>query len=471
MIPVEITCPREYDSKAMGDFSNLNFIFRFLPLVLIIFYMAPVAFRRVILIAASYAFYASADLRLMPVLVLATIVNYVIGIKTKEGSKGFFVTAIILDVGMLASFKALGAFRDVSFIPMGISFYTFKMISYQADLFKGKIKETTFIDTAAYFALFPQVLMGPIMRYQGYAECEALKSSALEAKKDRAAACLERLEKGLFYFVFGLSFKVLLADHLASLWNAIATIGYDALSTPLAWLGAFGYSMNLYYDFWGYSLMAAGIGVMLGFPFIENFSHPYAAKGVADFYRRWHMTLGSWFRDYIYIPLGGSRNGGLKTVFNLLIVWLLTGVWHGTGLNFLMWGGILFLIIVWEKFVLSKSGVLFSIFSRLHVWILIPLTWVVFAIGDINALQAYFLSLFPVFGANEAAYASDFLKNVELYGPYLAAGLVFLIPYVFGFFEKNRKNPLVVIMTVSLFVMSVYSLANAAGNPFMYMRF
>lgn len=267
--------------------------------------------------------------------------------------------------------------------------------------------------------------------------------------------------------------KVLLADHLAMLWKDIGTIGYESISTPLAWLGAVTYSLQLYFDFWGYSLMAAGIGVMLGFPFVTNFDQPYSSKGVAEFYRRWHVTLGSWFRDYIYFPMGGSRHGSLRTIFNLLIVWVITGFWHGVTLNFILWGVLLFVIIICERFFVFKSlpEVLGKIIGKINVLVLIPLTWVVFAIPDCSMLKAYFMRLFPLFGEGISVNRGDFAKNLEIYWIVLLPGLLLLIPGVYRFFEKNRKNPVFTLILLGVFWFCIYSLSNAAGNPFMYFRF
>ena len=242
-------------------------------------------------------------------------------------------------------------------LPLGFSFYLFKMISYQADLFRGEItRRPDIIDTVVYFTMFPQVTQGPIMRWNNVGFEKRERTVSPKAFSD-----------GLFFFVLGLGMKVLLADRLSLLWNEIEKIGYESISTPLAWMGAVGYSLRLYMDFWGYSLMAAGIGMMLGFHFVVNFLHPYWACGVADFYRRWHLTLGTWFRDYIYIPLGGSRRGMLRTIRNLAVVWLLTGLWHGITPNYLLWGGILVVLIIWEKYVAAGLIDAVPLIGHLHV--------------------------------------------------------------------------------------------------------
>ncbi len=453
----------------MVNFSDLNFIFRFLPVFLVAFYLTPVRFRTWTLLFGSLLFYAVGDLRMFPALLAAVIVNFLFA-KAQFGEKSksllFFVLAI--DAGMLIEFKILGQYVDKSLLPIGISFYIFKMISYQMDVYRGKVeKDASFVDVAAYFCMFPQVVSGPIMRFEKYLENTALR------EKTSLSQIAESIEDGLRFFVAGLAMKVLLADHLAMLWKDIGTIGYESISTPLAWLGAVTYSLELYFDFWGYSLMAAGIGVMIGFPFITNFDHPYGSGSVSEFYRRWHATLGSWFRDYIYIPLGGSRKGEVRTIFNLLVVWLVTGFWHGITLNFIIWGlSLCFLIICERLFVLKKLPAPLSRFvGRVNVLILIPLTWVVFAISDFDMLGIYFSRLFPFAGSGIAVNQGDFLKNIGIYWTILLPSLLLLIPKVYDFWVNRRNRWIFNILWIILFWACIYSLAGAAGNPFMYFKF
>ena len=455
----------------MINFSDLSFIFRFLPVFLILFYLTPIACRTWTLLLGSLVFYAVGDIKMLPALMGAVVVNYLFAraMRGAEKKKGLLAFIVVIDALMLVEFKLLGQFVNSELLPIGISFYTFKMISFQADTYLKRYDgEPRFVDVAAYFCMFPQVVMGPIMRYADYSDNLDIIPCAT---KSTTKEIFENIEDGLRYFVVGLAMKVIIADHLAMLWNEIDKIGYESISTPLAWVGAVGYSLNLFYDFWGYSLMASGIAVMLGFPFIVNFDHPYSAVGVSEFYRRWHATLGSWFRDYIYIPLGGSRVKSIRIVFNLLVVWLVTGFWHGVTLNFILWGLILWAIIVFERFVFPKLGKFKAVVGRFNVLVLIPLTWVVFAISDANMLLEYFKRLFPFFGVGVAVNGNDYIKNLSLFGGFIVAGLILLIPHVFKFFEKHRKNPICTILLFALFWFSVYSLSNSAGNPFMYFRF
>lgn len=462
----------------MINFSDLNFIFRFLPVFLIAFYLTPARFRTWTLLVGSLVFYAVGDLRMFPALLGAIIVNYLFSKAQFAGkSKSLFLFILAIDAGMLVEFKLLGQYVDSGLLPVGISFYIFKMISYQADVYSGKIKkDVPFGHVATYFCMFPQVVSGPIMRFEDYRRNTMLTENRNTADKTLGRSALgpvlAAIEDGLSYFVAGLAMKVLLADHLAMLWKDIGTIGYESISTPLAWLGAVAYSLELYFDFWGYSLMAAGVGVMLGFPFITNFDHPYGSANVSEFYRRWHATLGSWFRDYIYIPLGGSRKGNFRTFINLLVVWLITGFWHGVTLNFILWGLALFAIIALERFVVSKlpKG-LGAVLGKIGVLVLIPLTWVVFAISDPILLADYFSRLFPFFKEGIAVNRNDFMKNIGVYWMILLPGLALLIPGVFKFWENHRRSIVATVLWFLLFWACVFSLSNAAGNPFMYFRF
>ena len=370
---------------------------------------------------------------------------------------------MVIDASALVLFKALALSVDDIGLPLGISFYIFKMISYQADVYSGKLKDKQrFFSVAAYFTMFPQITQGPIMRYDESVFDKPRKFSLI------------RLEQGLTYFIMGMSMKVLLADRIAILWNEISKIGYESISTSLAWLGAYGYTFELYFDFWGYSLMSSGLIVMLGFPFVENFHHPYASKNIATFYRDWHMTLGSWFKDYIYIPLGGSRVSSQKVIRNLMIVWAITGLWHGGTINFLIWGLVLGLIIVLEKFAIKDVLKKVPLIGRLEVLVIIPLTWVVFAITDLKDLGIYFARLFPFFGIGETARAGDFMKFVGIYWGYFAASVILLIPAVYNFFAKEREGILRFISKLilfGLFIVSLYYVSNGSSNPFIYFNF
>lgn len=458
--------------RILMTLSDLNFIFRAMPLFLILYYLFPAKLRSYVLLVASIAFYALNDYKLLGVLAGATIVNYLFARAISKKKKLFFITALIFNSGLLLGFKVAGRLDSGILLPLGLSFYVFKMISFQVDLYKEKISEVSLVKMAVYYSMFPQIISGPIARYDFVEENTAFTPIESEAKwYQRLNGVLGNVEDGLKYFVIGLFLKVIIADHMAMLWSEIETIGYVSLSTPMAWIGAYAYSMNLYFDFWGYSLMAAGAGVMLGFPFIENFIQPYSANSVSDFYRRWHATLGSWFRDYIYIPLGGSRKGTFRTIINLSVVWFITGLWHGMTWNFLAWAGALLLLILAEKYILSRNKYLFTIVGHFNVWVLIPCTWVIFAIHSIRGVWAYFLRLFPVINNGIAVNQRDFIITVPDYLPYIGLGLLFTLPVLQAGFRKYKDNIITIIILFIMFWVSVFSLANSAGNPFMYLRF
>ena len=462
-------------SANLINFSDLSFIFRFLPIFLIIYYIFPYRFRRLILAVGSLIFYAAGDnISGLVVLSASMIINWLFSPLCKKRRKIFLFLAVAFDITTLICFKLISQYGGKIALPLGISFFTFKMVSFQADLYSGKIaKRPGFLDTVAYFSMFPQVTSGPIMRYEGYEKNDILsgEKDMFLIFKDRLPIYFNRLENGLFWFALGFAMKILLADYLAMMWNDIGTIGYESISTPLAWMGVVCYSLNLYFDFWGYSLMAAGVGVALGFPFVQNFNHPYASKSVSEFYRRWHMTLGNWFRDYVYIPLGGSRKGTVKTAFNLLAVWMFTGIWHGVTPNFLIWSGALFLMILSEKFLLRRHERLMKLVGRIHVLILIPITWLVFALTSFEDLKNYLLRMFPIAGEGIAVNHGDFSKLAGMYGAFIIAGLILLIPGVFEFINKNRKNIFIKLIVLALFWGCACVASTKAGNPFMYYNF
>lgn len=436
-------------------------------------------YRDLLLFVGSLVFYASGAHLFVLLLVALVFLNYILGEMVwvmpgrprRASHKKMLVIAVSADIFILVLFKILALKVSASLLPLGLSFYIFKMISYQFDLFRGEIRRhPTFWQAAAYFTMFPQVAQGPIMRFtQGWTERPT--NIRRRTEYPNRVVTVQRLEDGIAFFTIGLGMKVLIADRLGILWNEIVKIGYESISTPLAWLGAAGYSLELYFDFWGYSLMAGGIGLMLGFRYIQNFIHPYAACGIADFYRRWHATLGSWFRDYVYIPLGGSREGAAVTIRNLLVVWLLTGFWHGGTLNFLIWGLVLGLLIIWEKYVARGLIERFPLIGHLHVILLIPLTWVIFAISRPADLAVYFSRLFPFFGAGTAVNSGDFAKYLRIYWPFLTAGILLCIPIFYNMLVWKRKHPAVIGFLFVIFWVSVYFTSISAGNPFMYFSF
>ncbi|MBQ4293266.1 MAG: MBOAT family protein [Lachnospiraceae bacterium] len=428
--------------------------------MLLVYYLFKGRARNAVLFLGSIFFYAWGNLYYGAAFLVLILLNYLLARAMRSKSRVvFLVLAVLLDVGVLAVCKLLEVHHSGFILPLGISFLTFKMISFQADLYRGELKEVPdFLSVITYFSLFFQIPEGPIMRYS--------EGFSMERRPSLSA-----LDQGLCLFAAGLSMKVLLADRLSLLWNEIFRIGYESVSTPLMWLFVVITAFRLYFDFWGYSLMASGIGVMLGFPFIRNFNNPYGAASVTDFYRRWHITLGTWLRDYIYIPVGGSRRGTGRTIGNLALVWLITAAWHGITPPFFLWGLILLLLILWEKFVLVRKKKLLAVFGRIHVLFLIPLTWLIFSAGSLSDVLTCFGRLFPFFGVGQTLDPSDwsfFLREGLLT---LAVGAVLLIPRVVGFLKEHLGHIAVRIALTVLFWISIYHVAISGSNPFLYIQF
>ena len=453
----------------MITFTSLKFILRFLVIFIFVYYLSPKRYQNTILFLGSLVFYAMGQWKYLPLLFCLTLLNYGFGkwmvsanrlgyIKNYKTSRLALIIGV--DVITLVLMKALSLGVESILFPIGISFYIFKMISFQIDCYKETInKSPSFSAVAAYFTMFPQLTQGPIMRFDSEVFEEGRKFSLIN------------LESGMEYFCIGFGMKILLADRLAILWNEIQKIGVDSISSPLAWMGVYGYTMELYFDFWGYSLMAAGIGIMLGFPFVENFSHPYGSKSVSEFYRRWHVTLGTWFRDYMYFPLGGSKVDKKTTIRNLMMVWLVTGLWHGGTINFIIWGLVLGIIIVCEKFLwkdfMSKHGFL----GRVLVLFVIPFTWLIFAETNLSQLGVYISKLFLIHSGNPVG---DITKYLPIYGIYFIVGGVFMIPKVGKAILKQQrgfKNAVRILLLFLVFIVSLYFSAISSGNPFLYYSF
>lgn len=345
----------------------------------------------------SFAFYfigagARDTLLLSGVLLLHYALARAMAGKEVRTRKALLIIALAADLFCLVYFKYaafilenLGKLTGTAFslvelaLPLGVSFYLFQSAGYLIDVYRGEEAEKNLIDYAAFTIAFPQLTMGPILRYREWRG--ALKERTITR---------EDVFSGFELFVVGLCFKVLLADQLAPLWASLERIGYEYLSTPLAWLGAVSYSLQLYFDFSGYSLMAMGLGQMLALPVPRNFDLPYTARSVSEFYRRWHITLGTWFRDYVYIPLGGSRNGNARTVLSLTVVWFFTGLWHGASWNFVLWGVMLLGFILLEKFCIGNFLKEHKVLSHVYLLFVIPQTWVIFRITRLKDVGAYF---------------------------------------------------------------------------------
>ena len=348
-------------------------------------------------------------------------------------------------------------------MPLGISFYTFQVVSYLVDVYRGEQRPVkNIINLGVYIAMFPQVTSGPIGLY-----------SELEPTLLRRHCSVLNLESGLKTFIIGMGAKMLLANPMGTLWAGMSRYGYETLSCPYAWLGAFGYSFQLYFDFAGYSLMAMGLGQMLGLYVPRNFDHPYISGSMAEFWRRWHMTLGRWFKKYLYFPLGGSRCSFAKTIRNTFVVWAFTGLWHGASWNFVLWGLIFFVLLTIERLGLGKLLAKTKVLKHIYVIFLIPLTWVVFALPNMQDIATYFSRLFPFFADNTASFVNtkDVIRALHDYWYLLIACVVFCLPFPSRWYEKHKNSKLVILGLVLIYLMSVYKMQTQTSNPFLYYQF
>ncbi len=376
--------------------------------------------------------------------------------KSPAWRKGWLFGAVLFHVGLLCYFK----YKAPS-LPPGISFYTFTLLTAAIDVYRrAELPPRSFLELGAFAAMFPKLLSGPITAYHDTIE-----------QVHRRKITAKGVEYGLSLMIVGLAFKVIIADTVGILWHDIRTVGFESISTPLAWMGAAAYSVQLLFDFQGYSLMAVGLGSMLGFRLPRNFDHPYRSLSVSEYYRRWHMSLGRWFRDYLYIPLGGSRRGAARTVCNLLIVWLATGIWHGVTLNFLIWGLALGFFIVMEKLWLGKLLNGHPVVGHLYVWFLIPLTWVVFAVTDLGSLGIYFTRLFPFRGGGIAVNPRDWIIHGKNYLGFFLAALAVSCPLADSVWKRFWNTLGAKVLLFALFWVCVYRIVTGLHNPFLYLGF
>lgn len=442
--------------------SDLNFIFRFLPGFLLVYFLCPAGYRNLVLFGGSILFcWLNSPLGALVLLgSLAVDLILLCAMESRRRSpgwrRGWLAAAVLFHVGVLGYFKYMAPS-----LPPGISFYTFTLLSVDIDVYRrAERAPRSFLELGTFAAMFPKLLSGPITEY--HETMEQVRRRKVTAKG---------IEQGLSLMIVGLVFKVIIADTLGILWHDIQTVGFESISTPLAWMGAAAYSVQLLFDFQGYSLMAVGLGSMLGFQLPRNFDHPYRSLSISEYYRRWHMSLGRWFRDYLYIPLGGSRRGAARTVCNLLVVWLATGIWHGVTLNFLIWGLVLGFFIVMEKLWLGKLLNGHPVLGHLYVWFLIPLTWVVFAVTDLRSLGIYFTRLFPFWGGGIAVNARDWIIHGKNYLGFFVAAFMVSCPLADTVWKRFWNTLAAKIVLFVLFWVCVYRIVTGLHNPFMYLGF
>lgn len=446
-------------------FSSLEFIFQFLPIFLLVYYIVPFSKKNLILFMGSLVFYGLGALKYPEYLIyfiLTILMNFILGQAIESFvsiKKELLVFAILYNIFPLALFKIT---IDNIILPVGISFFTFQNLSYVFDVYYGKTKsEHSLVNYGAYISMFPQLIAGPIITYSG------IKTQLMERTISK-----EKIVRGIKYFLLGLGAKVLIANRIGTLWNDISKIGFESITTPLAWMGIIGYCLQLYYDFWGYSLMAMGMGSMLGFEYPKNFDAPYRATSMSQFYRRWHMTLGNWFKEYIYIPLGGNRVSKLRLVGNLFIVWIFTALWHGVEWNFVLWGMGIFCLIIIEKFGFGKWLEKHKIFGHAYVLAISPIMWLTFLMSDFDSYKIYLLKMFPCFGnVGEVLFATDYLKYLEIYWLFFLAGFLFLTETSEKLMEKYHKSFFMKLFLIIILGLSVYCMYMGMNDPFLYFRF
>lgn len=469
-------------------FSSIAFIMYFMPVFFLVYYILPASYKNAWLFLASLGFYyygVRGNPGYLLLMIMSVVVNFVTGKliaaqKTKRARKAWLVVGVVYDLGWLILFKYLGFLIENLnalfgamhvkvqletwnlILPIGISFYTFQIISYLVDVYRRETKaEKSLISLGTYLCMFPQLIAGPIVNYH-------LIQEQLHKRKHS----MEKVESGLKVFALGLAYKVLLANRVGHLWTEVTAIGYESISTPLAWMSIVAYSLQLYFDFYGYSLMAIGLGRMMGFDFPQNFNNPYMAVSMTDFWRRWHMTLGGWFREYVYIPLGGNRGGFAKTVRNMFVVWLLTGLWHGASWNFVLWGLLLFVLLFVEKAGLGKVLERHKALGHIYMILWIPLSWLVFVITDLSQLGIYLQKLFPFFGSTGTVlFQGDYLKYGKTYGICLVLGILFATGVQEKLLRKNKNRLWVILLLLALFWASVYCMYLGMDDPFLYFRF
>ena len=436
-------------------FSSNTFLFGFLPAVVVLYYLCPRRCRNVLLLVSSLIFYGWGEPKYVLLMLVSILLNYFCGLAAarqqsrQRSVRGVLIVGVVLNLGMLGFFKYGkfffgSAFPDIP-LPIGISFYTFQAVSYLIDVCRREVEgQKNVLTFGTYVTLFPQLIAGPIVRYRDVAEM-------LESRREN----LPQFSRGVQRFVVGLSKKVLLANTFGAAWNALQV----TTGTAAAWLGLLCYTLQIYFDFSGYSDMAIGLGQLFGFTFLENFNYPYISASITEFWRRWHISLSTWFKEYVYIPLGGNRKGLARQIFNILVVWLLTGLWHGASWNFVLWGGYYAALLILEKCWLLKAGEkLPLVLRRMLTMVLVMLGWALFYFENLGALGAFLGRLFTAVPS----------AGIAFYLPVTALGCLCATPAL-----KRVKLPDGVRwgLCVVLLLLCVASLARQSYNPFIYFRF
>ena len=463
-------------------FTSISFLYYFLPALIIIYFITPKKYKNIILLIASLLFYFYGEPKYVFLMIAEIIIAYIGAIlidKYKNQSKNILIITLFIHVFLLIIFKytdfIIQTINDISnanikllniALPIGISFYTFQIISYIIDVYNGKVNvQKNIIKLATYVSLFPQLVAGPIVRYQ-----------TVEKELDNRTHSFNNFAYGIRRFTIGLAKKVLIANALGELCSKAFLA--DEKTVVFFWIFGISYMLQLYFDFSAYSDMAIGLGRIFGFHFPENFNYPYISKSITEFWRRWHISLSTWFRDYVYIPLGGNRDGKYKQIRNILIVWLLTGIWHGANWTFLIWGLLFGIILIIEKLWLNKlMEKLPSFIRRIYVLFIVMILFIIF---NSDNMSVALTNIKGLFGMNGEAFVNDYtLHYLKSYLPVLIIALVGSTPFIKILIDKLRKNKYVnniinilepIIIVVILVVVTSYLIDNSY-NPFLYFRF
>ena len=463
-------------------FTSISFLYYFLPALIIIYFITPKKYKNIILLIASLLFYFYGEPKYVFLMIAEIIIAYIGAIlidKYKNQSKNILITTLFIHVFLLIIFKytdfIIQTINDISnanikllniALPIGISFYTFQIISYIIDVYNGKVNvQKNIIKLATYVSLFPQLVAGPIVRYQ-----------TVEKELDNRVHSFNNFAYGIRRFSVGLAKKVLIANALGELCSKAFLA--DEKTVFFFWIFGISYMLQLYFDFSAYSDMAIGLGRIFGFHFPENFNYPYISKSITEFWRRWHISLSTWFKDYVYIPLGGNREGKYKQIRNILIVWLLTGIWHGANWTFLIWGLLFGIILIIEKIWLNKfMEKLPSFIRRIYVLFIVMILFIIF---NSDNMSVALTNIKGLFGMNGEAFVNDYtLHYLKSYLPVLIIALLGSTPFIKILIDKLRKNKYVnniinilepILIVVILVVVTSYLIDNSY-NPFLYFRF
>ena len=463
-------------------FSSLIFLFVFLPITLVLYYIVPKPLKNPVLILCSLIFYAWETPQYLVLMLFSVVFNYCAGLELDDlhqrgkpkAAKWVMIAVVVMNLFLLGFFKYSGFLvENLNHIPgvaltaakvalpVGISFYTFQVLSYVFDVYRQNVPvQRNFVLFATYVTFFPKLVSGPIVAYKD-----------MEAQLRERQVSLDRICSGATLFLTGLFKKVLIADNLGVLYAGISGQS-GAMSVVTAWLGAIGYTLQLYFDFSGYSDMAIGLGQMFGFDIDKNFDYPYLSKSITEFWRRWHISLSTWFREYLYIPLGGNRCSKGRWMFNLLVVWAATGIWHGASWNFVLWGLIFFVLIMLEKNIYGKLLNKTHVLKHVYIIFLIPLTWMVFAISDMHQLATYFTRLFPFLSSDTVtANTRDVMVALHNYWKILIPCVLFSTPLPLHYYKKYRKSAFCIILLIVIFILSIRAMMTQTNNPFLYFQF